>query len=233
MYLISNNKRIKITLIAITLLFISSSGFGQQKLTEGKIIYSIEVNKAGGLTSQAINAMEAGKLIFNFKNRFFRSSLNIGSTQHINIHDSKNHSGLSLIKAGNGKNYLIKMDRNALQQEAQKYEGMHYDLENTTKKIAGYTCHKAIGSLKNGKKFVVFYTKSLQPLYANYDPRFKGLEGLPLEFQFNINKANAQLTLTATEVKQGFQPSALFNTPTSGYRELTYNQLKSLRKNRQ
>src|SRR5699024_2157959 len=210
--------------IATTLLFISFSGFSQKKFSEGKIIYSIVVNKAGELSSQAINAMEAGKLVFTFKNRFFRSSLDIGSTQHINIHDSKNHSGLSLIKAGNGKNYLIKMDRNSLQQEAQKYEVMHYTLKNTTKKIAGYTCYKAIDSLKNMKKLIVFYTKSLQPLYANYDPRFKGLEGLPLEFQFNINKANAQLTLTATEVKQGFQPSALFNTPTSGYRELTYNQ---------
>src|SRR5699024_11548311 len=97
MYLISNNKRIKITLIATTLLFISFSGFSQKKLSEGKIIYSIEVNKEGELSSQAINDMEAGKLVFNFKNRFFRSSLDHGSTQHINIHDSRNHYGSSLL----------------------------------------------------------------------------------------------------------------------------------------
>lgn len=216
--------------ITLTPILLLAYTFGySQTFSEGKIVYSIAVTEPGSLPPQAVNRIEKGKLVFTFKNHLFRSDLDIGTTQHINIKDEKNHSGLSLIKGEGGKNFLIRMDQKDLQKEAEKYKSLHFTLEDKTKTIAGYNTHKAIGKLINGSQFVVYYSNDLKPAIANFDPRFKGLAGIPLEYQFNIHRADAVLTITATEVHKGFQPSALFKTPTSGYRELTYNQLQKLR----
>ncbi len=233
MYYFKYNPKLKSRrplILILPLLFILSASFAQSKFTQGKIVYTIQVNNKGTLPTQIVRDLEQGKLIYHFKNQWFRSDLVLKKSTHINIHNSQNQTGLSLIKSNSGRNYLIKMSSKELQKEAQKYEGMHFSFEKDTKKIAGYNCHKTIGKLKDGNQFVVYYTKKLQPVYDNYDPRFEGIDGIPLQFQFNIKRANATLTMTATKVNQGFQPSELFKTPTSGYRELTYQQLKQLRK---
>ena len=48
-----------------------------------------------------------------------------------------------------------------------KYEGVTFTMENEFKTIAGYKCQKAIGKLKDGSTFTVYFTSELIP--ENYD----------------------------------------------------------------
>ena len=200
----------------------------QQVFTDGAIVYAIDVPSAGSMAPQAVATLKAGQLTYRFKNHLFRSDMRIGPMEYINIHDNTAHSALSLIKGGAGKNYLVRMSAADVRKEAEKYDGLTFTPEPGSAKIAGYTCKKAVGQLADGKSFTVYYTEALQPPSADYNPRFKGLDGLPLKFEVHI-KNDAQLTMTATSVKQGFQPSSLFEAPSSGFRELTYAQLQQLR----
>ncbi len=217
-------------LLAI-LLFPSLAGFGQANFSNGEITYAIHVESAGRIAPAAVSKLESGKLVFNFKNNLFRSEMQIGEMEYINIYNSNDHAALSLIKGGPGKNYLVRMSPEDVRKEAEKYEGMTYTPEQETAEIAGYTTHKAVGKLADGKTFVVFYTEELRPASADYSPRFKNLPGIPLKFEVNT-KSEAKLVMTATKVEPGFQPSSLFDAPTSGFRELTYEQLQKLRSSR-
>ncbi len=217
--------------LLVALLLTVSFSIAQTKLSDGEITYSVKVDLPQGATSQAAHSFQNGKLTFSFKNYLFRSEMKIGQMDYINIHNSKTNSAVSLIDGGPGNKYLIRMNKEEVGKEAQKFDGMTYERQSDTKKIAGYTCHKAIGKLSNGNTFEVYYTTELQPVYANYSPRFQKLGGIPLQFEINT-KNNATLTMTATSINTDIQPSSLFDTPASGYRELTYDQLQKLRNSR-
>lgn len=229
----TNNKHniygLRMLSMMIALLFLALFSLAQTRLTDGEIIYSVQADPSGGTPTAAANALKGGQLVFNFKNYLFRSELKIGKMDYINIRNSKEHSAISLIDGGPGNKYLIRMSPSQVKKEAARYEGMTFDLQPDTKEIAGYTCHKATGKLTNGNTFVVYYTKELQPVYTDYSPRFEKLEGFPLQFEVNT-RHGVKLIMTATSVNTDLQPSALFNTPTSGYRVLTYEQLQQLRK---
>lgn len=213
-----------LTALALT----AFTAFGQTRFVDGQITYSIHVESAGNISPAALSTLEKGSLVFHFKNNLFRSEMHIGNMEYVNIHNSSNHTALSLIKGGPEKNYLVKMSTEDVKKEAEKYNGMTYATQPGTTEIAGYTCRKAIGKLADGKTFTVFYTKELQPASPDYSPRFKGLEGIPLKFEVNT-RSDARLVMTATKVESVFQPSSLFDAPTSGFRELTYEQLRQLR----
>lgn len=221
--------RIGIILLFIPLMLVSIKSLGQTNLTDGEIIYSIQVTSPGALSQQALKILEGGQLIYNFKNNLFRSEMHIGQTDHVNVHNSKDNSGFSLIKGGKDQNYLVEMHPEDFEKEAEKFKGLTFTPQKETKTIAGYPCQKTTGKSDGGNAFSVFYTKKLLPPYNNYDPRFKGLDGIPLQFEIYIPKSKATLTMTATKVNLDFQPSTLFKMPTAGFRVLTYQELQNLR----
>lgn len=225
---------LKFRLQALLLVALSIPGantLAQTPLTDGEIIYSVKVDLPESAPVRASKTFKNGRLTFNFKNYLFRSEMQIGQMDYINIHNSKKNSAISLIDGGPGNKYLVRMNPREVEEEAKKFEGMTYERLQQTKKIAGYNCHKAIGKLSNGNAFTVFYTTELQPVYNSYSPRFEKLGGIPLQFEINT-KNNTKLTMTATAVNTDIQPSALFEVPTSGYRELSYDQLQKLRKSK-
>lgn len=210
--------------IILSPLFFFFSATGQQKFSEGKITYSVD---AEDVSPQAAAAFKNSQLVFHFKNYLFRSEIRVGPTTYVNIRNGRDHSGITLINSGANK-YLIRMDAEELKNESARLEGVTFQDQPGTKQIAGYTCQKAIGKLKNGNTFTVYYTQDLVPVFGDYSPRFSGLKGLPLQFEMET-KSGRHLTMTATNVDIGLQPAVLFRIPTSGYRELSYEEFEKLR----
>lgn len=197
----------------------------QQRFSDAEINYTVDVDP--GPSGNAAANFEGSTLVYNFKNYLFRSEMNIGQTTYTNIHNDQAHSALVLIDAGPNK-YMIKMNESQLKKEDAKYQGIVFSDAGETKKIAGYDCKKALGKLQDGSSFIVYYTPDLMPENQDYSERFKGLKGLPLEFIMTTH-SGVKMTMTATKVTVAPQPSALFATPTSGYRLLTYDELQSMR----
>lgn len=211
-------------LIFVFTLFSHFPATSQQKFAEGKIIYSVD---AEDVSPQMSAAFKNSRLVFHFKNYLFRSEMQVGPTTYVNIRNGRNHSGITLINSGANK-FLIRMDAGELKRESADLDGITFQNEPGTKEIAGYTCQKAIGKLKNGNTFTVYYTPDLVPVFSDYSPRFSGLKGIPLQFDMDTKNGN-HLVMTATNVDLGLQPAVLFNTPTSGYRELSYQEFEKLR----
>lgn len=222
-------KKLKYLLPLILVLVCSRWSFAQQQFSDAEITYSVAVEPPKG--SAAINSnLSDGTLVYNFKNNLFRSEMHIGQAIYTNIHDSRSNSAVVLIDAGTNK-YLIKMNATQLQEEDKRFEGVTFTDGTETEQIAGYNCKEAIGKLADGSTFTVYYTPDLIPENKDYSDRFKGLKGLPLKF-IMTTRSDMTMTMTATKVTITPQPSALFATPTSGYRLLTYEELQNMRKKR-
>lgn len=213
-------------LLMIATLVPSLKTLAQQTFSDAEVDYSVQVDLPEG-TSVNAAAFQNSKLEFYFKNYLFRSNMSLGNTTYTTIHNSRTNSAISLIDAGVQK-YLIRLNAGDLAKEGARYKGMTFTEVPGTKTIAGYTCRKAIGKLKDGSSFIVYYDPDLVPENPGYSERFQGLKGLPLYFEATTS-SGVKMIMTATRVNITQQASSLFDAPQSGYRELTYAELQSMR----
>ena len=113
-----------------------------------------------------------------------------------------------------------------LQEKNKRYEGLTYSNEPEMKIIAGYKCIKAIAKTKDGLTVTVYYTKDLIPDNKDYEPLFKNLDGLPLEYE--LTNGNLKIKYTLSAINLNPIPESKFDIPKSGYREMTYEESKKL-----
>lgn len=220
-------KKLVYLIFSLSVFFLHPA-LAQQQFSDGEVVYSVKIDPPAG---QAANTnFEGSTLVYSFKNYLFRSDIHIGQTTYINIHNSRTHSAVVLIDAGSNK-YLIHMNEAQLKEEDARFQGVTFSDAGGIKEIAGYNCKKAMGKLKDGSEFTVYYAPDLVPENKDYSDRFTGLKGLPLEFTMTTRN-DMKMTMTATKVTIAPQPGAKFNTPDSGYRLLTYNELQNMRNQR-
>jgi hypothetical protein len=224
------NKRMKKLLYLFLFTFFASAQivFARQQFSDAEVTYAVTVEPPEGSGEMANPNLAGGTLVYNFKNYLFRSEMHLGQAVYTNIHDSRTNSAVVLINAGANK-YLIKMNESQLKEEGKRFEGITFRDGGETMKIAGYDCRMAVGELADGSTFTVYYAPGLLPENKDYSERFKGLKGVPLKF-IMTTRNHMKMTMTATRVTIAPQARALFVTPTSGYRLLTYEELQSMRK---
>lgn len=220
-------KRIILLILSVPLLTCLSAS-AQQRFSDGEITYSVKVELPAGASPAAASAFQNSRLIFTFKNYLFRSDMFLGKTTYTTIHNSRDNSAVSLIDAGSEK-YLIRMNADDWAKETARYRGITFSDASGSMEIAGYKCRQATGKLKDGSNFTVYYTPQLVPENTTYSERFEGLKGLPLYFEATTPKG-IKMTMTATNVNIAQQPSSKFDTPSSGYREISYSELQNLRR---
>lgn len=201
----------------------------QKQFSDAQVTYQVKVTLPAGSPAQAADLFENSRLVYSFKSYLFRSDLYIGKKTYTNIRNARDHSAVSLVDNGGGTKYLIRFNAAESAAESKRFEGVRFTDESGSKEIAGYVCKKATGSLKDGTTFILYYTSELMPEDADYNGRFKGLKGLPLEFE-TVTRNQVKMTMTATHISLAPQPRAGFAIPTSGYREISYTELQSLRK---
>src|SRR4051812_10738255 len=124
-----------------TILFIAAIGFnstvlkGQDKITEGKAVFAIEL-PSEGISDQQKAIMPTESTIY-FKGTKSRSEITMTMMSVVNIYDTKENSMVSLTDMM-GKKTAMKTD---LDKAKGKMNSGDYKIENTdeTSKIAGYT----------------------------------------------------------------------------------------------
>lgn len=194
----------------------------QNKFSEGSIIYNIIVNTSDPNPKLADGFDGATNTIY-IKGRLSRSDLaSVFGTQSTIIDGRMGK--ITVLKEYGDKKYMITMTPRDWIEANQKYDSVVFTYENEFKTIAGYNCQKAVGKLKNGENFTVYFTRDLIPENKDFQYSNRSLPGLALEYESNLGKN--KVTFSASKVSFDPVPAAKFDLPKSGFRIMTYQESK-------
>jgi len=211
----------KATVIAF-FLFYTSATFAQKKFSEGSIVYNVTVNTSDPNPKLADGFDGATNTVY-IKGKLSRTELvSVFGTQSTII-DGRT-GNVSVLKEYGDKKYMITMTPADWVEANQKYDSVSFTYENEYKTIAGYNCQKAMGKLKDGETFTVYYTKDLIPESRDFQYSYKNLPGLALEYESVLG--NSKVTFSASKISFDPVPIAKFDLPRSGFRVLTYQESK-------
>jgi GLPGLI family protein len=197
----------------ILLPFVGSS---QKRLGDLTLVYNSNITSTQD-SSKKISSTTS----FFVKGNLSRSEIISNSFSSVTIYDSKAGSGV-LLKEVNGQKLLIRMNEENWNQKNRRYANLNFTKTNETKTIAGYFCIQGKASTTDGFDITVYYTRDLVPENKLYDPPFKNLDGLPLEYE--LTKGNLHIKYTLVSINLNPVPASKFDIPNSGYRELTYEE---------
>ncbi|MES2776569.1 MAG: hypothetical protein V4722_20495 [Bacteroidota bacterium] len=206
-----------ISLFTLSLVFISSS-FGQRIMTEGTITYNLSVVTTSKAPEMA-DVFDGATLNVYVKSNQVLSELKSVLLNQTIIYDGKNMGAVILKESGDQK-FIINLTPDNWIHYNRKYDGVTYTYTTETKTVAGYPCKMAIGKLKDGTEFSVYYATNLVPSIKGYDYQFKGLPGVALEYE--VQNGTMKVKYTAAKVIFSPVPAFKFDIPKTGYRILDY-----------
>ena len=197
--------------------------WSQKKVSELTITYNYTLtnNADPKAASNSLSATNTNYIKGNMSRSETVSQVFSSST----IYDDK--TGFAVIlREVNGQKLLIRLNPENWQDKNKRFQGLKFTNSAESKVIAGYKCEKAVATTADGFMITVFYTRDLIPENKNYDPEFKSLDGLPLEYEFT--KGNLVIKYILASINLNPVPASRFDIPKSGYREMTYEESKKL-----
>ena len=215
----------KIVYSLITLAFTLVAGHAaeaQKKVSELTLVYDASIS-TGDNQPKLADAFDGATTTVYIKGTMSRSEMVSALATFTTIHDSRTGSAVVLQEIS-GQKLLIHMTTEDWKDKNKRYEGITFTNTAETKTIAGYTCIKAIATMKDGSTFSVFYTKDIVPENSDYNVQFRNLEGLPLEYE--LVQGKLKIKYTVSKINLNPVPASKFDLPKSGYRELTYEESK-------
>jgi len=208
------------TLICCSLL-LSQALWAQKKISELTLIYDYSVF-IGNVKSEDIGAASHTVYIKGNKSRSEMSNALFSSTT---IFDA--NTGFAVVlKEVSGQKLLIRLNPQNWAEKNQMYDGIVFKTTGETKEIAGYRCVKATGQTKSGMLISVYYTRDIVPENRLYDPAFRTLDGLPLEYE--LTNGNVRIQYQVSRINLNPVPASRFDLPSSGYREMNYEESKKM-----
>lgn len=214
--------KVRIAIVVGLFLVCFTSAFGQKKFSEGSIVYNVTVNTNDPNPKLADGFDGATNTIY-IKGKSSRSELvSVFGTQSTIIEGRTGN--VSVLKEYGDKKYLITMTPADWIEANQKYDSVTFSYENEYKTIAGYNCQRAIGKLKNGDTFTVYFTKDLIPESRDFQYSNKSLPGMALEYESLLGKN--KVTFSASKISFDPVPVAKFDLPKAGFRVMTYKESK-------
>jgi len=191
-------------------------------MTEGTITYKL---KSADAPREESVILAGSSYILSMKGSRVRTDFSnvLGNT--ISIYSSLTHAGALVEEYGQEK-VLVRMTRDDFEDMGKQYKNLTYTFTGDTATIAGYACKKAIGRTGSGDTLLVWYSPDLLPQNKEYSYRFRELPGLPLEYESRMG--NNKVVYLAVKVSLDPLPSAKFDIPKAGYREMTYAEGKDL-----
>jgi GLPGLI family protein len=215
-------KKIMSIATALFTLLISIDLSAQKKLTEATISYDIVIN-TNNTTPQAADLLDGAVSVIYLKGNSSRSEMISSLGTQSTIIDGKT-GHVTVLKDYGEQKYMIKMTPANWKASNKKYEGSTFTYENEFKTIAGYNCQKAIGRLADGSIFTVYFTKELVPVNKDFQYLNKELPGLAMQYEAVFGKQ--KVTYTVSNINFNLVPAAKFDLPKSGYRVMTYEEMK-------
>jgi GLPGLI family protein len=210
-------------------LSIGRGAYAQKVISEGTITYNIaiqnnkkEAQQAGGFNNATTTIILKGGL----------SRTDMVSTlgNETTIHDSKNGTAV-ILKEYSGQKLMITLTKENWIAKNKRSAGINFETAVETRVIEGYTCNKATAKLSDGSAIMVYYANSVNAFNKEYDPLFKNLPGLPVQYEFEKN--NLRFIYTLNKVDLNAVAVSRFDTPKSGYRVMTYDESQQGKKESQ
>jgi hypothetical protein len=134
-----------------------------------------------------------------------------------------------ILRDVNGQKLLIRMNPDNWTERNRMYDGIVYRNTGETREIAGYKCVKAVGQTRFGAVVTVYYTRDIVPENRQYDPLFRNLDGLPLEY--DLSNGKVRLRYRIARINLNPVPVSTFDIPGTGYREMNYEESKKMNLN--
>lgn len=213
--------------LAITALLctLAPSVNAQKRISELTLVYDAKVT-TGNAEPRMADAFDGASTTIYLKGPMSRSEMTSALFSSSTIHDAKNGTAV-VLREVSGQKLLIRMSAEDWKEKNAKYEGITFTNTGETKEIAGYKCQKAEAKMSDGSTFIVYYTPDIIPENKEYDYHFRDLNGLPLEYE--LTQRNLTIRYTVSRINMNPVPASKFTIPTSGYREMTYEESKNIR----
>lgn len=212
-----------IQLLSILLLFFALPSVAQKKISEGTISYDIVINTGTDKPQNADFLDGATSVIYIKGNKTRTEMVSPLGTQSTIIDPSKN--SIVILKEYGEQRYMINLTPADWKDANKKYEDVSFTYEPATEKtILGYKCQKAVGKLKDGTTFTVWFTQDLIPENKDFQYANRNLPGLALEYETSMG--NLKVTYTVSKISFSPVPAAKFDIPKAGYRVLSYEESK-------
>jgi hypothetical protein len=201
--------------------------FAQKRVSDLTIVYDAVIT-TGAAEPKLADAFDGATTTVYLKGGLSRSEMQSALASFTTIHDGRTGSAVVLQEVG-GQKVLIRMTAADWKDKNRRYEGIEFTTTGETKQLAGYTCKKAVATLKDGSTFTVYYTEELVPENNHYNSQFTNLRGLPLEYELQQGKLTIKYVVS--QVSLNPVPVSKFDIPKAGYREMTYEESKKGRRN--
>ena len=211
--------------ITIILLLFSMLSYAQKTISEGIIVYNISIQSLNN--EPLVNPLNGATLTVYLKGALSRTDMVSSLGNERTIHDAKTGNAV-ILKEYSGQKLMITLTKENWGSKNKKSAGVTFNPLNETKEILGYTCTKATGKLSDGTIVTVNYAKELAMINKEYDPAFKNLPGLPMQYEFDSGKLKFVYTIAKIDFIS--VPAAKFEYPKSGYRVMTYDENRQGRK---
>ena len=194
----------------------------QKRISELTLVYDYSVTIEGGTKLEGVG--NASHTIYIKGNRS-RSEMTNALFSSTSIYDANTGFGV-VLREVSGQKLLIRMNPDNWVEKNRMYDGIVFKNTGETKMIASYNCVKATGQTVTGATVIVYYTRELVPENRTYDPIFKTLDGLPLEYE--LTNGNVKILYRFSKMNLNPVPASKFDIPTSGYREMNYEESKKM-----
>lgn len=194
----------------------------QKTMNEGTLIYSMSV-ETGSDAPKMADMLDGATTTVYIKGKQSRVELVSGLGSEASIFNSATQNGF-ILKDYSGQKLLITLTQKDWESNNKKYEGIVFDNTGETSIISGFSCRKAIAKLKNGTTFTLWYTTDVTLGNKDYDPQFKTLPGLAVQYEMTSGKMKFKFTLT--KVSYDSVSSSKFEMPKSGYRVMSFDETK-------
>ena len=150
------------------------------------------------------------------KGKKTRSEISNASFYQATIYDNKTGDAVVLKEVGKDK-YLSHFDAEKWKEKNNRWNKATVTVTNETKMILNYICRKATITIKDGSRFVVFFTADLTASATENPYQFKDIPGLVLEYESQTNEGKS-IEFKAVDINFNPVPAAMFTVPATGYR---------------
>jgi GLPGLI family protein len=220
--MIKSRHRNPLGFLILCIFLLPAPGRAQKRISELTLVFDYSVTIEGGNKLEGVGNASHTIYIKGNKSRSEMVNQLFSSTT---IYDANTGFGV-ILKEVSGQKLLIRMNPDNWSERNRMYEGIVFTNTKDTKIIAGYNCVRATGQTEAGAQVSVYYTKDLVPDNKQYDPIFKTLGGLPLEYE--LTNGNVKISYRFSKMNLNPVPASKFDIPSSGYREMNYEESKKM-----
>ncbi len=201
------------------------TSFAQKSISDATLTYEINIQSAQ--SQPMANDLNGSNFTLYLKGALSRTDMVSSLGNEKTIRDGKTGNAV-ILKEYSGQKLMITLTKNEWEEKNKSRNDIVFSLLNEQKKLIGYNCNKANATLKDGSILTVYYTKDLIAFNKDYDPTFKSLPGLPLQFEYET--AKLKFIYIASKIDFNPVPAAKFDFPKSGYRVITFSENKQGKK---